>query len=96
LQKSVENIQASFTENNNIEKIISSIALLIHATHQVADSYGLKNDLEKVFLEVHKSNMTKLLSLTPGDKAVRGSGYQEADIESILHTPALHQKLMQI
>ena len=41
-------------------------------------------DLDAAVAAVHASNMTMDMPLTPGGKAVKGPGYREADLSSVL------------
>lgn len=51
---------------------------LLYVTLGTAEVYGLSGKLEKVFDEIHRSNMSK--EFVPGEKAVKGKNFQKADV----------------
>lgn len=74
-------------ENGDIVNLAKELADIVYVVYGAALEYGIP--LDKVFTEVHRSNMTKLDSdgtvLRREDgKVLKGPNYKEPDIESIL------------
>lgn len=71
---------------NDLENIAKELADIIYIVCGTAASYGIP--LDKVFDEVHKSNMTKLVDGKPirreDGKILKPEGWQPPDIKSIL------------
>lgn len=56
---------------------------------------GLQDDIERVFAEVHLSNMSKLqpdgsVLLNPAGKVMKGINYREADLSFLNSEPCTH------
>ena len=71
----------------DIAHVAKELADLLYVTYGVAVEMGI--NLDEVFNEVHKSNMSKLGSdgkpiYREDGKVLKGPNYRQADIESIL------------
>jgi len=71
---------------NDVENIAKELADIIYIVCGTAASYGIP--LDKVFAEVHKSNMAKLVDGKPvrraDGKILKPDGWRPPDIKSIL------------
>jgi predicted HAD superfamily Cof-like phosphohydrolase len=71
---------------NDVENIAKELADIIYIVCGTAASYGIP--LDKVFAEVHKSNMAKLVDGKPvrreDGKILKPQGWKPPDIKSIL------------
>lgn len=88
-QLRVRLIQEEFDElkeamaTGNLAAVAKEMADLLYVTYGTAVSYGI--DMEPVFREVHRSNLSKIGGYKRGDgKWVKPPTYSPADIESIL------------
>ena len=72
---------------NDVENIAKELADIIYIVCGTAASYGIP--LDKVFAEVHKSNMAKLVDGKPvrraDGKILKPDGWRPPDIKSILY-----------
>lgn len=82
-------IQEEFDElkeamaSGNLAAVAKEMADLLYVTYGTAVSYGI--DMEPVFREVHRSNLSKVGGYKRADgKWVKPPTYSPADIESIL------------
>ncbi|NGZ09875.1 MAG: hypothetical protein CV088_10890 [Nitrospira sp. LK70] len=67
----------------NLAAVAKEMADLLYVTYGTAVSYGI--DMEAVFQEVHRSNLSKVGGYKRADgKWVKPSTYSPADIESIM------------
>lgn len=90
IQEEMEELITKGIEKNNLEEIADGLADLVYVAIGTAISYGIPFD--RVFQEVHRSNMTKtavkVTDAAAGSKYgsgnPKGSGFSPADIESIL------------
>ncbi len=81
-EKELEELEAAILDNDLVE-IADALADLLYFVYGTGVAYGL--DLETIFAEVHRSNMSKERPLGGGDrKAVKGNNYSPPDIESII------------
>ena len=62
--------------------IAKELADVLYTVYGTGVEYGIPVD--RVFAEVHRSNMTKSRSLDRGGKLLKGPHYEEADLEDIL------------
>lgn len=75
-------------KNKDIVNLAKELADLLYVVYGFGESIGI--DLDKVFAEVHASNMTKLgedgkpIRREDG-KVLKGPNYRPADIESIIY-----------
>lgn len=83
-------IQEEFDEfkeamsSGDLVAVAKELADLLYVTYGTAVSYGI--DIEQVFQEVHRSNMSKVGGYKRADgKWVKPPTYSPADIESILN-----------
>lgn len=67
---------------NDIPNLAKELADLIYVVQGTAVEYGIP--LDKVFNEVHKSNMTKSAETDEGGKIVKGEDYEPPDILTVL------------
>ena len=72
-------------EEGDIEHIAKEISDLLYAVYGTIGSYGLAEKMPAVFSEVHTSNISKDAGDRNDTKAVKGVGYREADVSSILN-----------
>lgn len=90
IQEEMEELITKGIEKNNLEEIADGLADLVYVAIGTSISYGIPFD--RVFQEVHRSNMTKtavkVTDAAAGSKYgsgnPKGSGFSPADIESIL------------
>lgn len=80
-----EAIEALF--DGNVEHIAKELADLLYVVYGTALAYGI--DLEAVFDEVHRSNMTKLWDdgkphFGPNGKVLKPASYSKARVREIL------------
>lgn len=80
-----EVIEALFDEN--LEEIAKELADLLYVVLGTAVAYGIP--LERVFEEVHRSNMTKIMpdgtiKYGANGKVIKPLTYQPADVKSVL------------
>lgn len=74
-------------ENDDLANFAKELADLIYVVNGFALEAGI--DLDKVFAEVHRSNMSKLGAdgkpiYREDGKVLKGPNYSEADVESVL------------
>jgi predicted HAD superfamily Cof-like phosphohydrolase len=88
-QLRVRLIQEEFDElkeamaTGNLAAVAKEMADLLYVTYGTAVSYGI--DMEPVFQEVHRSNLSKVGGYKRADgKWVKPSTYSPADIETVL------------
>lgn len=68
----------------NLVKIADALADLLYVVYGTAVTYGL--DMEPIFDEVHRSNMTKVGGGNREDgKVLKGDGYDEPKLELIIN-----------
>ncbi|MBX3329288.1 MAG: hypothetical protein KF722_02720 [Nitrospira sp.] len=89
IQLRVRLIQEEFDElkeamaTGNVAAVAKEMADLLYVTYGTAVSYGI--DMEPVFQEVHRSNLSKVGGYKRADgKWVKPPTYSPADIESIV------------
>jgi len=94
-QLRVRLIQEEFDElkdamaSGNLAAVAKEMADLLYVTYGTAVSYGI--DMEPVFQEVHRSNLSKVGGYKRADgKWVKPPTYSPADIESILEAQREH------
>jgi len=70
----------------NLEKVADALADLLYVVYGTAVATGLGPIIGKLFLEVHRANMTKDLGPRwPGDRGARkGTGYTPPDLKRII------------
>jgi len=69
--------------SQNLIKIADALGDLLYFVYGTAVAYGI--DMEPVFLEIHRSNMTKERPFGGGDaKAAKGDNYTPPDLTSLL------------
>ena len=69
-------------QSENIPEIAKELADILYVVYGTAVSLGI--EINEVFDEVHKSNMTKSPAKDAGGKVVKGDGYVPPDIEKAL------------
>lgn len=75
-------LAGAMTDNNMVE-IADGLADLLYVVYYTANCYGL--DMEPIFSEVHRSNMTKKGGAKRQDgKQLKGPDYSPPDLASIL------------
>jgi predicted HAD superfamily Cof-like phosphohydrolase len=82
------------TDRGNLEievvpnrgQVAKEIADVLYVTYGMADAFGI--DIDKVFSEVHKSNMSKLVDGKPlrreDGKVLKGPSYKPPDLSFVL------------
>lgn len=81
-EKELRELADAIAQRDLVE-IADALADLLYFVYGTGVAYGL--DLESIFAEVHRSNMTKERPEGGGDKkAVKGTDYTPPDIASIL------------
>lgn len=73
---------AKAMSNKDMLNLAKELADLLYVVYGTADSYGIP--IDKVFNEVHKSNMTKSTERDSGGKIQKGDNYIEPNIEGAL------------
>jgi predicted HAD superfamily Cof-like phosphohydrolase len=66
----------------DIPLVADSIADLLYVVYGTAVSYGIP--IQKVFEEVHRSNMTKSTNFDEGGKVTKGINFEPPDLNYIL------------
>lgn len=69
-------------ESRAIVEVADAIADLLYVTFGAAIAYGIP--IEEVFLEVHRSNMTKSVDKNVYGKTIKGVHYEPPKLHSIL------------
>lgn len=80
-------------ETGNLTKIADALADSLYLLYGTAVAYGI--DLEPVFAEIHRSNMTKDRPNPDKDvdaKALKGENYSPPDLESIIEDQRNNRK----
>ena len=70
------------TQSGNIVQIADAIVDLMYIAYGSAVSYGI--DVEPIFHEVHRSNMTKEGNMREDGKVLKGNGWKPPNVESLL------------
>jgi predicted HAD superfamily Cof-like phosphohydrolase len=79
-------------DNNDIVGIADGLADSLYVLFGTALTYGIP--IETVFVEVHRSNMTKACFVNVDGKVVKGPGYKPPLIEfSIMGDPELLRRM---
>lgn len=77
--------EASSTTGQNKEQIAKEIADALYVLYGTADSFGI--DIDRVFTEVHRSNMSKLVDGKPlkreDGKVLKGPNYTPPNLSFI-------------
>ncbi len=64
-------------EENDLENIAKELGDILYAVYGTILEHGLQDQMEAIFEEVHRSNMSKDYSPT---KMIKGPNYRKADI----------------
>jgi len=69
---------------DSLIKVADALGDLLYVTYGAAVAHGL--DMEPIFAEIHRSNMTKPVTrrLSPGEKVSKGPGFEEPHIEECI------------
>lgn len=67
----------------NLNGMVDALGDLLYVTFGTAIAMGL--DMEPVVAEIHKSNMTKEMTMDGGGKIVKGPNYKPPNICKVLH-----------
>ncbi len=70
-------------KNKDKENIAKEIADILYSVYGTILEHGLQNKIEDIFMEVHKSNMSKDYAQF---KMIKGKNYFKADIKKVLNT----------
>lgn len=79
------------TSLKDIVKIADALADLLYVVYGTADVHGI--DIDAVFKEVHRSNMTKTPAVDVGGKIQKGPDFEPPDIEGVLDSQIRNRKL---
>lgn len=80
---------ANAIRNEDIQQVAKELADLLYVTYGTIRAFGLQDKMEKVFDEVHRSNMSKLdddgkpIRREDG-KVLKSKNYSPADLSDIL------------
>ncbi len=73
------------TDGNNKKQIAKELADLLYVVYGTADAFGI--DIDRVFEEVHRSNMSKLVDGKPlkreDGKVLKGPNYTPPNLDFI-------------
>lgn len=75
-------------DKNDFVEMVDALADLLVVTYGTAVEMGV--DLEPVFAEVHRSNMSKNGGKDPGGKVLKGPGFSPPDIAGALARQGYH------
>ena len=83
IREETAELQIAFIQNDLVE-VADALADLLYVTYGAAVACGI--DIEPIFDEVHKSNMTKFIDghKEPGGKWIKGPSYVPPQLEPIL------------
>ena len=83
IREETAELQIAFTQKDLVE-VADAIADLLYVTYGAAVACGI--DIEPIFAEVHKSNMTKFIDghKEPGGKWIKGPSYVPPQLEPLL------------
>ena len=88
IQEEFEELKEAMAAGN-LAAVAKEMADLLYVTYGTAVSYGI--DMEPVFREVHRSNLSKVGGYKRADgKWVKPPTYSPADIESIVEVQRAH------
>lgn len=76
--------------DNNIVKVADAIADILYVTYGSANAFGI--DIEPIFDEVHRSNMTKEYDETLTKRVFKGPSYSPPVIDSIIDEQLINNK----
>ncbi len=68
-------------ENDNLENIAKELADILYAVYGTVLEHGLQDKMEEIFLENHRSQMSKEYHQY---KMIKGDDFKEANIKKIL------------
>lgn len=77
---------AEAMKEGDLAHIAKELADLLYTVFGTVGTYGLAEKMPQVFDAVHESNMSKNVKDDMDVKAVKGDGFKEADISSILNS----------
>lgn len=80
---------AAVAKNDTVQ-IADAIADLLYVTYGAAVSFGM--DAQKLFEEVHRSNMTKTATRDGSGKVLKGPNYQPPNLGKILWPDELYDR----
>jgi len=78
--ESAEFLEAA--DKGDFVQMVDALADILVVTYGTAVEMGV--DLEPVFAEVHRSNMSKDGGLDPGGKVLKGPGFQPPNLREVL------------
>ena len=81
MKEEVEEYLADGVKSKKIENIAKELADILYAVYGTILEHGLQDKMEEIFLENHRSQMSKDYHQY---KMVKGENYQEVDIKKIL------------
>ncbi len=95
LNEEVKELQEAM-DNKNIIKIADGIGDILYVLLGTAIVYGLDKNLEEIFYEIHRSNMTKLwldgkAHYREDGKILKGINFEEPKLKEILEKIRKHR-----
>lgn len=69
-------------KDEHFQLVADSIADLLYVTYGSAVSYGI--NIDDIFREVHRSNMTKSLDKDDGGKVIKGEDFEPPNLREVL------------
>lgn len=80
IEETAELVKACSLED--MTNIIDALGDLLYVTYGMAVALGV--DMDAVFREIHRSNMTKSIESEMDGKVIKGNAFEPPDIEGIL------------
>ena len=80
VEEAAEFLEAA--SNRDLVEVADALVDILYVTYGAANVLGI--DLEPLFCEVHRSNMTKLGRLDPAGKVAKGSEWSPPQIKRLL------------
>jgi predicted HAD superfamily Cof-like phosphohydrolase len=76
-----DGVNCSGTKNEKIENIAKELVDILYTVYGTILEHGLQDKIEEIFIENHKSQMSKEYS---PNKMIKGKYFKEANIKKIL------------
>lgn len=100
MQEEFEEVRVELQRLIYIRRFADAYPILLNLAKELADlrytcdgtAVALGIDLDAVYAEVHRSNMTKEIPDDPLVKIQKGKHYEEADVEKALGYPIIDQE----
>ena len=82
-------------ESQDLVGVADALADLLYVVYGASEEYGI--DLEPIFEEIHRSNMTKgrpASGTRPDGKVLKGSSYQPPRVREVLEQQVVERRLV--